>query len=66
MGKKRLATFAVGGVVVFGGLLQFVPANRTNPAVTREVRWDSQTTRDMAQRVCYDCHSNQTEWPWYS
>ena len=26
----------------------------------------SQQTRDLVTRACYDCHSNQTTWPWYS
>lgn len=50
------------------GLVQLVPYGRdhTNPAVTREVRWDSARTRELAVGACYDCHSNVTEWPWYS
>ncbi|MCB0126541.1 MAG: heme-binding domain-containing protein, partial [Caldilineaceae bacterium] len=40
--------------------------DRTNPAVTREVQWNSPETRAIAQRACYDCHSNETVWPWYS
>ncbi|HTP10985.1 MAG TPA: heme-binding domain-containing protein, partial [Anaerolineae bacterium] len=31
-----------------------------------EVQWDSTQTRDLVTRACYDCHSNQTTWPWYS
>jgi hypothetical protein len=23
-------------------------------------------TRALAVRACYDCHSNETVWPWYS
>ena len=23
-------------------------------------------TRALAQRACFDCHSNETKWPWYS
>ena len=23
-------------------------------------------TRDLAVRTCFDCHSNETHWPWYS
>ncbi len=23
-------------------------------------------TRALAKRACFDCHSNETEWPWYS
>lgn len=41
-------------------------ANTTNPPVTREPRWDSPRTRVLAERACFDCHSNQTKWPWYA
>jgi len=40
--------------------------NRTNPPVTREPSWDSPRTRELAQRACFDCHSNETKWPWYA
>jgi hypothetical protein len=40
--------------------------SRTNPPVTREVRWDSPQTHTLAQRACFDCHSNETVWPVYS
>jgi hypothetical protein len=56
------------GVVGLVGLLaiQFVPTQRTNPATTREVRWNTSSTRALARRACFDCHSNETVWPWYS
>jgi len=47
-------------------LAQFVRPDRSNPAVTREVMWDSEATRDLVRGACYDCHSNETGWPWYS
>ena len=37
----------------------------TNPPVTGEPAWDSPQTRVLAQRACFDCHSNETSWPWY-
>jgi hypothetical protein len=46
--------------------MQFIPQARTNPPVTREVRWAAPATRALAQRACFDCHSNTTTWPWYS
>ena len=46
--------------------IQLVPVERTNPAITKEVAWDSPTTRALAERACFDCHSNKTRWPWYS
>ena len=38
----------------------------TNPPVIAEPQWDSPQTRELASRACYDCHSNETVWPWYS
>ncbi len=63
---KRLLKRA--GLVLIALLVaaQFVPLARTNPPVTREVRWDSPATRALAERACFDCHSNLTRWPWYS
>jgi hypothetical protein len=39
---------------------------QTNPPVLAEPQWDSPQTRTLAQRACFDCHSNETVWPWYS
>lgn len=49
-------------------LIQLVPygRNHENPPVIAEPAWDSPTTRALAQRACFDCHSNETVWPWYS
>jgi hypothetical protein len=46
--------------------IQFVPVRKDNPPVTREIRWDSEETAAVARRACYDCHSNETTWPWYT
>jgi hypothetical protein len=57
----------VAGVVVLLAI-QAVPYGRrhTNPPVRQEPSWDSPRTRGLAVRACYDCHSNQTVWPWYA
>jgi len=49
-------------------LIQLIPygKNHTNPTVVGQPKWDSQQTRDLAKRACFDCHSNETIWPWYS
>jgi hypothetical protein len=60
----------IGLVVIVGGLIaaQFWPSslNPKNPPVIQEPNWDSPETRALAQRACFDCHSNETVWPWYS
>jgi len=59
-----VAVIAVGGFL----LIQLVPFGRahTNPPIVQEPNWDSPATRDLAKRACFDCHSNETAWPWYS
>jgi mono/diheme cytochrome c family protein len=49
-------------------LIQFVPygRNHSNPPVTREPQWNSPETKATFERVCANCHSHQTTWPWYS
>ncbi len=59
--------FALIGVTIVGFLLiQLIPVNTTNPPVVQEPMWDSAQTRDLTQRACFDCHSNQTQWPSYA
>ena len=62
--KKWLKRIGIAVVIILVGL-QLIPVNRTNPAITREVKWNAPATRALAQRACYDCHSNETTWPWY-
>jgi mono/diheme cytochrome c family protein len=54
--------------IAFLALIQFVPYGRDhdNPPITSEPNWDQVRTRELFLRACKDCHSNQTEWPWYS
>ena len=65
--KRWLFRGGIGFVVLFG-LIQAVPYGRAhhNPPVTAEPAWDSATTRALAVRACFDCHSNLTTWRWYS
>jgi mono/diheme cytochrome c family protein len=48
--------------------IQLVPYGRNhyNPAKVQEPAWDSPETRKLVVRACFDCHSNETVWPWYS
>ncbi len=63
----RLGKFALALVALFA-LIQFVPYGRShsNPTVVSEPAWDIQTTRDLASAACFDCHSNETTWRWYT
>ena len=68
MTLKRLLGYAVlAGVIGFLGI-QLVPYGRdhSNPPVQQEPTWDSPQTAALVKAACYDCHSNRTEWPWYT
>ncbi len=49
-------------------LAQVVPYGRdhTNPPVTQSIKWNSPRTEQLAAGACNDCHSNLTNWKWYS
>lgn len=59
----------IGGVLLAVlVVMQLVPKgrNHTNPPVTLEPAWPSPEVRALAVRACFDCHSNETKWPWYA
>jgi hypothetical protein len=69
--KRLIKRLLVGGVFLLVAglfLIQFVPYGRQhdNPPVLREPNWSSPQAREVAQAACFDCHSNETVWPWYS
>lgn len=43
-----------------------MPADRANPPVQTTVKWNSPQTEALWNHACADCHSNQTQWPWYT
>lgn len=45
--------------------IQFIPVDKTNPTVTAELDAPTEII-SIFKRSCYDCHSNETAWPWYS
>lgn len=51
--------------IAFLALIQLVPVNRNNPPVTGEID-PPDNVYEIIYRACYDCHSNETDWPWYS
>lgn len=74
MRRKKLMAGVLGiGIIGFIGL-QVIPAGsirpvlarKANPPVTRTIVWDSADTERVVRAACYDCHSNETAYPWYA
>lgn len=72
MKKKRSGfitfLYILGAAIVLFGLIQLVPYGKThvNPPIVKEPNWDSPETRAIAKTACFDCHSNESTYPWYS
>ncbi|HEX9333905.1 MAG TPA: heme-binding domain-containing protein [Anaerolineales bacterium] len=64
----RIILGGVGALVHLALPIQLIPYghDHANPPVLQEPNWDSPETRATAKRACFDCHSNETVWPWYS
>jgi len=63
MAKKiRLACLAF---LILCATIQLIPIDRSNPPVTAEISAPNEVMK-IFRRACYNCHSNNTVWPWYS
>jgi hypothetical protein len=68
MTRRQLAgrvAIALAAILV---LIQFVPYGHShaNPSVSRAAHWDGPVTARLVDGACNDCHSNLTQWRWYS
>ena len=65
---RRLGRWVLLAGVPLALVIQLLPLGRdhTNPPVRQEPAWDAPESRELAVRACFDCHSNETVWPWYS
>jgi hypothetical protein len=58
----RVVLLLLAGVFV---VIQFFQPDRSNPPVRAEIAAPPEV-KAVLRRACYDCHSNETVWPWYS
>lgn len=48
-------------------VMQLFRIDKTNPPLDKSLEISApQNIQTMFKNACYDCHSNQTKWPWYS
>lgn len=63
--RKDVLRKGLLGLVVAIVAIQLVPVDRANPPIAADVAAPA-NVRAVLKRACYDCHSNETTWPWYS
>jgi hypothetical protein len=66
---KKILKRIFWALLVTFALLQFTNSSRTNPPVVSDLMATNAPPAHVAAMLhaaCYDCHSNETKWPWYS
>ncbi len=63
--ERRRIWYGVGGAVALLALAQLIPVGHSNPPAAGEIDAPPDVSA-ILHRACYDCHSNETVWPWYS
>ena len=70
MTSTLLKRIVLGLAIVFAGM-QFFRPDRTNPPVdaaqtVRATAAVPPAVESVLRRSCFDCHSSETRWPWYT
>lgn len=65
---KSVLKFGLGGLIAAFVGIQFVPvpAIGNNPEARSTMKGEPPEVVALLKRACFDCHSNETLWPWYS
>ena len=65
---RRVVLWVGLGALAILLVIQLVPYGwwHSNPPVTANAPWPDSEAEAIARESCYDCHSNETEWPLYS
>ncbi len=66
MKKFSLLLALAIAVLIFIIMESAVIAQNPSSSEVSEPNWDSPRTRELTKRACFDCHSNEVNWPWYS
>lgn len=69
--KARAVSIALGVAALGLVTMQVLSPARTNPSADPSLSLGAQIpvpepVAALLRRACYDCHSNETTWPWYS
>jgi cytochrome c551/c552 len=56
---------ALVSLAILFAIIQLIPVVRSNPPGASDPDAPA-AIAGLLKRACYDCHSNETRWPWYS
>ena len=64
---RKILIIIIVGII----LIQFFPIDKSNPPADPkmdflQIKKTPEKTANLIKNSCYDCHSNQSKYPWYS
>jgi heme-binding protein len=62
---KKIRAAAMMGIAGFMLIAQSAPVRHTNPPSKGDFAASPEII-SLFRQACYECHSNETRWPWYS
>jgi hypothetical protein len=62
---RKDAKIGVAVLVAALALCQAITTKKSNPAPRLDASLDP-AIESLVKRACYNCHSNETVWPWYA
>ena len=65
MTVARLSWLGLAAIAAGIAIARLVPVKLTNPLPRGDFSAPPEIQATL-KRACYDCHSNETRWPWYS
>jgi len=65
MKTTNLFALSLVSLACAGLAIQLVPVQRSNPPVLADLQAPAEV-KAILKTSCYDCHSNESVWPWYS
>lgn len=61
----KLITYSILILLVVLFIINLIPVNLSNPPITSDIK-TPENVKMILRESCYDCHSNETRWYWYT
>ena len=61
----KIVIYSLITLVVVLFIINSIPVNMSNPPITSDIKTPD-NVKKILRESCYDCHSNETTWYWYT
>ena len=63
--RMKITIYSLIILVVVLFIINSIPVNMSNPPITSDIKTPD-NVKKILRESCYDCHSNETTWYWYT